>query len=544
MGSVSPQVVSAAKLPILNPNEFDLWKMRIEQYILMTDYSLWGVILNGDYPIPTRVIDGVVQPVTPTMAEQRLAKKNELKAQGTLLIALPDKHQLKFNIYEDAKTLMEAIEKRFGGNKETKKLQKTLLKQQYENFTDSNLCKAFKKLMKDKFQMSSIDGKSASTPIDTENPLPKDPDGEDVDVHTYRSMIGLLMYLTSLIPDIMFIVYTCAHFQVTPKASHLHAVKRIFRYLKGKPHLGLGYPKDSPFNLVAYSDSDYAGASLDRKSTIGGCQFLCCRLISWQCKEQTVIATSSTEAEYVAAASCCAQIVMENPNHLNEPNEAILEVYYDKEDPEEDPEEEPEEDVDIELEDDAESIFPYEVEGDKTLPPGDVSSNFGSSNSESEDEDVDTIRRDLEASRARAKVMEAELGTFQTEIALLKSKDKIGEKERKLLNHDLENVERDLGNVLERVSVLESRENVTLKKRLAETETKLVWARMECDTTKRRIMPPKATSEARMREIIMDQVTTSMAEFVPNINHGTGGAGADGARAGGAGAGGAGAGGA
>nr|GEX99831.1 hypothetical protein [Tanacetum cinerariifolium] len=88
----NPQVVSAAKLPILNPNEFDLWKIRIEQYLLMTDYSLWEVILNGDSPIPTRVID-------------------------------------------DAKTLMEAIEKRFGRNKETKKVQKTLLKQQYKNFT-------------------------------------------------------------------------------------------------------------------------------------------------------------------------------------------------------------------------------------------------------------------------------------------------------------------------------------------------------------------------------------------------------------------------
>nr|GEZ54465.1 hypothetical protein [Tanacetum cinerariifolium] len=114
------------------------------------------------------------------------------------------------------------------------------------------------------------DGKSASTPIDTENPLLKDPDGEDVDVNTYRSMIGSLMYLTSSRPDIMFVVYACAHFQVTPKALHLHAVKRIFRYLKGKPHLGLWYPKDLPFDLVAYSDSDYAGASLDRKSTTGG----------------------------------------------------------------------------------------------------------------------------------------------------------------------------------------------------------------------------------------------------------------------------------
>nr|GEW48155.1 uncharacterized mitochondrial protein AtMg00810-like [Tanacetum cinerariifolium] len=169
--------------------------------------------------------------------------------------------------------------------------------------TNKELCKAFEKLMKDKFQMSSIgeltfflglhvkqkedeifisqdkfiaeilrkfgltDEKSASTPIDTEKPLLKDPNGEDVDVHTYMSMIGSLMYLTLSKPDIIFAVCACAHFQVTLKASYLHAVKRIFKYLKGKPHLGLWYPKDSPFILVAYSDSDYAGASLDRKST-------------------------------------------------------------------------------------------------------------------------------------------------------------------------------------------------------------------------------------------------------------------------------------
>nr|GEX24934.1 uncharacterized mitochondrial protein AtMg00810-like [Tanacetum cinerariifolium] len=158
-----------------------------------------------------------------------------------------------------------------------------------------------------KFRMT--DGKSASTPIDTKKPLLKDPDDEDVDVDTYRSMIGSLMYLTSLRPNIMFAVCACARFQVTPKALYLHAVKRIFRYLKGKSHLGLWYLKDSLFDLVAYSDSDYAGASLDRKSTTKGCQFLGCRLISWQCKKQTVVATSSTEAEYVAAASCCAQVL-------------------------------------------------------------------------------------------------------------------------------------------------------------------------------------------------------------------------------------------
>nr|GEW07658.1 hypothetical protein [Tanacetum cinerariifolium] len=107
----------------------------------------------------------------------------------------------------------------------------------------------------------------------------------------------------------MFVVCACARFQVTPKVSHLHAVKRIFRYLKGKQHLGLWYPKDSPFDLVAYFDSDYAGVSLDRKSTTKGCQFLGCRLISWQCKKQTVVVTSSTEVEYVAGASYYTQVL-------------------------------------------------------------------------------------------------------------------------------------------------------------------------------------------------------------------------------------------
>nr|GEU31844.1 copia protein [Tanacetum cinerariifolium] len=127
MESLSPHVVAAAKLPILNPNEFDLWKMRIEQYLLMTDYSLWEVILNGDSSTPTRVVDGVVQVVAPTTAEQKLAKKNELKARGTLLMDLPDKHQLKFNIHKDAKSLMEAIEKRFGGNKRQRKCRRLSL---------------------------------------------------------------------------------------------------------------------------------------------------------------------------------------------------------------------------------------------------------------------------------------------------------------------------------------------------------------------------------------------------------------------------------
>ncbi|GJU60660.1 putative ribonuclease H-like domain-containing protein [Tanacetum coccineum] len=132
-----------------------------------------------------------------------------------------------------------------------------------------------------KFDFCSI--KTATTPIASNKPLVKDEDGVDVDVHVYRSMIGSLMYLTASRPDIMFAVCACARFQVTPKASHLNAVKRIF--------------------------SDYGGASLDRKSTTGGCQFLGRRLISWQCKKQTIVANSTTEAEYVAAANCYGQVL-------------------------------------------------------------------------------------------------------------------------------------------------------------------------------------------------------------------------------------------
>nr|GEW91681.1 hypothetical protein [Tanacetum cinerariifolium] len=158
-----------------------------------------------------------------------------------------------------------------------------------------------------KFGYSDI--RSANTPMDKENPWEKDRNEKDVDLHLYRSMIGSLMYLTASRPDIMFAVCACARHQVTPKECHLHAVKRIFRYLKGHPKLRLWYPKESPFDLVAYSDSDYGGATQDHKSTTGGCRFFDRMLISWQCKKQTIVATLTTEAEYVAAASCYGQVL-------------------------------------------------------------------------------------------------------------------------------------------------------------------------------------------------------------------------------------------
>nr|GEU50842.1 hypothetical protein [Tanacetum cinerariifolium] len=119
-----------------------------------------------------------------------------------------------------------------------------------------------------KFGYSDV--RSSNTPTDKENPWGKDRTGKDVDLYLYRSMMGSLIYLTASRPYIMFAVCACARHQVTPKECHLHAVKRIFRYLKGHPKLGLWYPKDSPFDLVAYSDSDYGGATQDRKSTTEG----------------------------------------------------------------------------------------------------------------------------------------------------------------------------------------------------------------------------------------------------------------------------------
>ncbi|GJR08198.1 retrovirus-related pol polyprotein from transposon TNT 1-94 [Tanacetum coccineum] len=210
--------------------------------------------------------------------------------------------------------------------------------------TNKSWCAEFEALMKSRFQMSSmgeltfflglqvkqnkggifisqdkyvaeilkkfdlVNVKAAITPMETKLPLTKDEEAFDVDVHLYRSMIGSLMYLTASRPDIMYEVCVCSRFQVTPKASPSQCCQRIFKYSRLYT-LGLWYPRESPFDLEAFSDSDYGGSNLDRKSTTGGCQFLGQRLISWQCKKQTIVATSTTKAEYVAAANCCGQVL-------------------------------------------------------------------------------------------------------------------------------------------------------------------------------------------------------------------------------------------
>ncbi|KAK6163846.1 hypothetical protein DH2020_000710 [Rehmannia glutinosa] len=153
---------------------------------------------------------------------------------------------------------------------------------------------------------------SVKIPMNTSVKMDMDADGKVVDQTRYRALIGSLLYLTASRPDITFAVGVCAIFQSAPKESHMYAAKRILRYskvLKVCQEVGLWYPKEGGFKLIGYSDSDYAGCRVDRKSTSGTCQMLGNRLVSWFSKKQNSIATSIDEAEYIAAGSCCAQVL-------------------------------------------------------------------------------------------------------------------------------------------------------------------------------------------------------------------------------------------
>ncbi|KAK9217771.1 hypothetical protein WN943_006399 [Citrus x changshan-huyou] len=166
------------------------------------------------------------------------------------------------------------------------------------------------KYMKDLLKRFGYDnGTAKSTPMSTTIKLDKDEKGKEVDIKTYRGMMESLLYLTANRPDIMFSVCLCARFQSCPKESHMLAVKRIFRYLIGTINLGLWYPRGTHIDLTCYSDADFAGYKVDRKSTSGTCHFLGHSLVSWFSKKQNSVALSTTEAEYIAAGSCCAQIL-------------------------------------------------------------------------------------------------------------------------------------------------------------------------------------------------------------------------------------------
>jgi hypothetical protein len=151
--------------------------------------------------------------------------------------------------------------------------------------------------------------KPIKTPMGTNGHLDLDTGGKLVDQKVYRSMIGSLLYLCASRPDIILLVCMCARFQANPKEVHLRAVKRIMRYLVYTPKFGLWYPKGSTFDLTGYSDVDYAGCKIVRKSTSGTCQFLGRSLVSWASKKQNLVALSTAEAEYIVAGHCCAQLL-------------------------------------------------------------------------------------------------------------------------------------------------------------------------------------------------------------------------------------------
>ncbi|GJS10036.1 retrovirus-related pol polyprotein from transposon TNT 1-94 [Tanacetum coccineum] len=209
--------------------------------------------------------------------------------------------------------------------------------------TSQNLCDDFAKIMHDEFEMSMMgelnfflglqikqmedgiffnqskyikemlkkfgleDSKPTKTPMSTEIKLTKDDEADSVDSSKYRGMICSLLYLIASRPEIMFSVCLCACFQENPKTTHLEAVKRIFRYIRGTSHLGLWYPKGTGIETVVYADSDHAGDYVDRKSTSGVCTFMGCCLTSWFAKKQTALAISTTEAEYVSTEKACQQ---------------------------------------------------------------------------------------------------------------------------------------------------------------------------------------------------------------------------------------------
>lgn len=163
-----------------------------------------------------------------------------------------------------------------------------------------------KKLL-EKFQLDKC--KEAKTPMSTTIKLTRNEQGKDVDVKIYRGMIGSLLYLTPSRPDLCLSVGICARYQAKPKQSHLEAVKRIMKYVKGTVNLGMWYSKGSNKTLVGYCDADWAGSVDDRKSTSGGCFILGNNLISWLSKKQNFVSLSTAESEYIALGSCCTQLL-------------------------------------------------------------------------------------------------------------------------------------------------------------------------------------------------------------------------------------------
>jgi hypothetical protein len=166
------------------------------------------------------------------------------------------------------------------------------------------------KYLKDMLKKFGLENaKSIKTPMATNGHLDLDEGGTIVDQKLFRSIIGILLYIIASRPDVMFSVCMCARFQASPREVHLKAAKRILRYLKHTPNIGLWYPKGAQFELIGYSDSDYAGCKVDRKRTSRSYQFLRRSLVSWSSKKQNSVVLSTAEAKYISAGNCCAQLL-------------------------------------------------------------------------------------------------------------------------------------------------------------------------------------------------------------------------------------------
>jgi len=177
---------------------------------------------------------------------------------------------------------------------------------QMEEGTFISQSKYCKEVLK-KFEMDTA--KAASTPMVTSCYLDKDESSIKVNQTMFRGMIWSLLYLTTSRPNIMQSICVCVRFQASPKESHLIAVKRILKYLKGTISFGLWYPSRASLSLIGYSDADYGGYKIDRKSTSGTCHLLGSSLVSWHSKKQACVALSTIEAKYIATGNCCAQIL-------------------------------------------------------------------------------------------------------------------------------------------------------------------------------------------------------------------------------------------
>ncbi|KAG2380574.1 Retrovirus-related Pol polyprotein from transposon RE1 Retro element 1 [Vigna angularis] len=243
---------------------------------------------------------------------------NRGKVDSTLFIKRVGKHILMIQVYVDDiifgstnKSLCEEFAKTMQGEFEMSMMGELtfflgLQIKQMKEGTFISQTKYCREILK-KFEMDKA--KEASTPMGTSCYLDKDESGKEVNQTKYRCMIGSLLYLTASRPDIMQSVCVCARYQSSPRESHITAVKRILKYLKGTASFGLWYPSGTEPSLVGFSDADYGGCKIDRKSTSGTCHLLGSSLVSWHSKKQACVALSTTEAEYIAAGNCCAQIL-------------------------------------------------------------------------------------------------------------------------------------------------------------------------------------------------------------------------------------------